>query len=228
MIDPILGEPEFSRRSYSQSGEDIIVAYIFHSLGIKNIKYLDIGAYAPKSLSNTFYFYERGFSGLCVEANPLLANAIAKERPRDITLNFAISSGEDGFLPFYIMSAPTLSTLSLLEAERLQAEEGVFIESTENVKVLSINSLIKQYFPEKDLNFISLDVEGMDYLIMQSFDFAFIRPLVFCLETLEYKKHGEQRKIEKLINLMTENGYLLYADTQINSIFVDAKFWVSR
>ena len=226
LLEPISGDAEFSRRSYSQSGEDLIISYVFHNLHIDEVKYLDIGAFAPKSLSNTYYFYERGYSGVCVEANPLLAEIIQVNRPRDTTLNVAISSGEEGMMPFYVMSAPTLSTLSLEEANRLVAEEEVDIDRVETVKVLPINDLIKKYFPNKDLNFISLDVEGLDYAIMKSFDFNSIRPAVFCLETLEYKKYGNQKKIDKLISLMTDNGYHLYADTRINSIFVDSNIWL--
>ncbi|MGB5027475.1 MAG: hypothetical protein WBO38_03165, partial [Chitinophagaceae bacterium] len=41
------------RRSYSQSGEDIIVSYLFERMGIKKPTYLDIGANHPIALSNT-------------------------------------------------------------------------------------------------------------------------------------------------------------------------------
>lgn len=228
LMDSFLSDPKFSRRSYSQCGEDLIVAFIFHSLGIENIKYLDIGAYSPRKLSNTYYFYERGHSGVCVEANTFLANDILKERNKDVVLNVAVSPNERGQLPFYVLNPNTLSTLSLIEASRLESEEGASIISENLVDVIPVNELIASQFPKRDLNFVSLDVEGIDLTIIQAFDFNFCRPLVFCLETLEYKKSGKQEKNESFSLIMKQNGYFLYADTYINSIYVDSTSWFSR
>lgn len=45
--------------SYSQCGEDRILAFIFRSLGIDKPSYLDIGAHHPYMLNNTMYFIGR-------------------------------------------------------------------------------------------------------------------------------------------------------------------------
>src|SRR5262245_53886441 len=42
--------------SFSQSGEDLIVAFMAYSLGIAKVTYLDVGANDPVQLSNTYYF----------------------------------------------------------------------------------------------------------------------------------------------------------------------------
>ena len=48
------------KTTYSQSGEDAILAYLFAVLGIPFAKcsYLDLGANRPKEMSNTYFFYE--------------------------------------------------------------------------------------------------------------------------------------------------------------------------
>ena len=46
------------KTTYSQSGEDAILAYLFAVLGIPFAKctYLDLGANRPKEMSNTYFF----------------------------------------------------------------------------------------------------------------------------------------------------------------------------
>ena len=62
--------------SYSQSGEDLIVDFIFQALKIDNPTYLDIGAHHPSFINNTFFFYEKGCVGVCVEPDPTLFEKI--------------------------------------------------------------------------------------------------------------------------------------------------------
>ena len=51
------------------------------------------------------------------------------------------------------------------------------------------------------------------------------RPKCVCVETISYEKNKEPEKLKKIIKLMQDNNYLLYADTFINSIFVDKYQW---
>lgn len=222
------GDVHYSRRSYSQSGEDMLAAYLAHNLHLNEVKYLDIGAYSPTHLSNTYFFYERGSSGVCVEANPNLSKEFKLVRGRDTVLNVAISPTDNGIAPFYILDAPTLSTLSKAEADRLVKEEGVQLVQTIDLPVLSISQLLLSEFQDRNLNFLSLDVEGLDFQIMKNFDFNYVRPEILCLETLEYKKSGIQSKNSELITFIVQNGYSVYADTQINTIFVDNNKWINR
>lgn len=212
--------------SYSQCGEDIILRYLFTVLGISKVSYLDVGAHHPTYLSNTYLFYENGGNGVCVEPDPSLFEVFGKQRPGDITLNcgVGITTGE---ADFFVMSTSTLNTFSKEEAERYQSYGQQRIMKTIRIKLETINEIIRQQF-EKSPNLVSLDVEGLDYLIMQSFDFKKYRPEVFCLETLSYTEDKSERKLTEIIELMHANGYLTYADTYINTIFVDAAAWNNR
>src|SRR5208337_2713547 len=61
-----------ARKSYSIEAEDLLVETVFLVV-LKQYgpgTYLDIGAAHPVQHSNTYFFYERGWSGLCVEPNP--------------------------------------------------------------------------------------------------------------------------------------------------------------
>jgi len=212
--------------SYSQCGEDLILRQLLTVLGISKVRYLDVGAHHPSYLSNTYLFYENGGNGVCVEPDPTLFKEFGKKRPRDTHLNCGVGI-VPGEADFFVMSTSTLNTFSKEEAERYQSYGRQRIMKTIRIKLETINDIIRQNF-EKSPNLVSLDVEGLDYLILQNFDFDKYRPEVFCLETLSYTEDKSERKLTEIVDLMHSNGYTTYADTYINTIFVDAAAWGNR
>ena len=219
-------QSENARTSYSQCGEDLILQYLFRLLKIDRVRYLDIGAHHPTYLSNTFLFYENGGSGVCVEPDPALFSEFPKKRPRDTHLNYGVGI-QPGKADFYVMSTSTLNTFSKDEAERYQSYGNQRVLKIIQMKLNTVNQIIEQHLADCP-NLVSLDVEGLDYAIMKNFDFSRYRPEVFCLETLSYTEDKSERKLTEIIDLMHEKGYLTYADTYINTIFVDRTAWENR
>ncbi|MEK7669388.1 MAG: FkbM family methyltransferase [Patescibacteria group bacterium] len=219
---------KFNKRpniSYSQCGEDIIISYIFHCLNIEKPTYLDIGAHHPFHTSNTALLYKNGSSGVCIEPHPILFKYIQKKRKADICLNVGVgTNSEKKISDFYIMSSSGLSTFSKSEAERFSKNEGQKIESVIKVPILPINKIISENFKERP-NFISIDIEGLDFEVLNNFDFNKYRPEVFCVETLTYTKYTKEQKLNNIIEFMKEKNYFVYADTYINTIFVDNNSW---
>lgn len=206
--------------SYSQCGEDLIVRYVFDFLKIPTPTYLDIGAHHPTFLSNTYLFYQQGSSGLNIEPDPKLFEPFPKQRSRDTNLNIGISD-QEGDLPFYVMSAPTLNTFSEVDARSAVAQGRIKIEKIFPVKVRPINAVLQEFLPDVPLDFLSIDVEGLDFAILNSMDFARWRPKVICAETITYSETNQGKKIPQISGLLHEEGYRAYADTHINTIFVD-------
>lgn len=217
---------ENSKTSYAQCGEDLILQYLFMVLGFDRVSYLDVGAHHPSYLSNTYLFYQDGGRGVCVEPDPSLYKEFSRKRPRDTHLNCGVGIAP-GEADFFIMSTNTLNTFSRKEAERYQSYGQQRILKTIKMELKTINEIIAQNF-KKVPNLVSLDVEGLDFAIMQNFDFSKYRPEVFCLETLTYTEDKSERKLTEIIDLMHKNGYLTYADTYINTIFVDGAAWEKR
>lgn len=203
-------------------------AFILGVLSIESPVYLDIGCFDARKFSNTFHFYERGAQGVCVDANPLLASKFAQERPRDKVVNIGLSGKSSGKMPFYVMQHETLSTFSQEEALRLESEGASAVHQTVEVDVQRIGDFLRSHFPDRRLDLVSLDVEGLDQEIVENFDFDYVRPAVFCVETLEYKVSGVQRKNQEIIDAMVSRGYMHYGDTFINSVFVDRQRWDQR
>lgn len=214
------------RVSYAQCGEDLIVDYVLALLDVGNVSYLDIGAHHPRYLSNTYYFYRQGGRGVCVEPDPNALRAFQQIRPHDICLPVGIGPSP-GTADLFLMTTSTLNTFSREEAERYQAYGTEQIERVIPVEIKTINQVLEEYF-ESAPDFVSIDVEGMDLSILKGFDFERFRPKVFCVETLTYTEDGGEEKISGLPDILREHGYLVYADTYINTIAVDRHAWKNR
>ncbi len=212
--------------SYAQSGEDVILAYLFRWIGIENPTYLDIGAHHPTWLSNTYLFYRRGSSGVCVEPDPDCHRRISSRRKRDICLNVGVSvESATHPLKLYVMTSRTLNTFSKEEAERYQATKNYGeqrIEAVIDVPVRTINEIMEDALPD-GVNLVSMDIEGLDYDVLQEFNFSRYQPDAFCVESLRYQEDGSLQKNRDMIAFMETQGYKIYADTYMNTIFVSER-----
>lgn len=212
--------------SFAQCGEDLIIAYVARILGIVELRYLDIGAHHPMYLSNTYYFYRQGMRGVCVEPDVSLLPPFRKHRAQDVLLNVGIGP-QAGVSEFFVMSTPTLNTFSRAEAERYVSYGKQRIERVEHVPIRCIGEILDEHFDSAP-HLVSIDVEGLDFDILQGFDFTRCRPAIFCIETLTYTEDGSERKIDEIIDFMAAQDYFSYADTYVNTVFVDRGAWLRR
>ena len=95
-------------------------------------------------------------------------------------------------------------------------------QKTSKIDIIPINDLLKKHFPDRRLDFLSIDIEGQDEEIVKSIDFSFIRPAIICIETAMYMG-GKNESLPELINFFESNEYYLTADTSLNSIFIDGR-----
>ena len=216
---------KYIRTSYSQSGEDIIISDLFTRLGIHNPTYLDIGANDPVALSNTYRLYTRGSRGICVEPNPILYKKIQEKRKRDICLNAGVAFDDKREADFYLFPEKLsgLNTFSKEEADFWEhtgnEEIGKHkVQQVIKMKLIDVNEIMAQYFSPKP-NFISIDVEGLDFEILKRIDFNQYKPEVFCIETLSFAASNKELKNQEIISFFEDKGYFIYADTYINTIF---------
>ncbi len=215
---------EFYQISYSQCGEDLIVKFIFNCLGIEKPSYIDIGAHDPEYINNTAIFYLNGSRGINIEPDPTLLQKFLSKRKRDINLNIGIANTV-GKIDFYFMSNPTLNTFSKSEADKC-AELEYFITSVEKINVDTLSNTIQTYWDGKFPDFLSLDVEGLDETILRSINYDENFPIVICVETISFSENGNGIKNKSIVEFLEGKGYLVYADTYINTIFVRRDRWI--
>lgn len=214
----------FSNHSFSQAGEDRILLFLFSTKGIINPSYLDLGVYYPDRISNTHLFYLAGSRGVCIEADETLIPLIKEKRPEDVILNVGVGLNNDTEADFYIFNEKGLSTFNKEEAE-YRAGFGTFhIEKVVKVKFKSINKIIEDNFSSCPV-LMSLDIEGLDLKVLQSLDLERFPIPVICVETCTYSETHIKLKDNSIIDFMIKKGYFIYADTYINTIFVNENWF---
>jgi FkbM family methyltransferase len=213
----------WSQRSYSQSGEDLIIKFLFNSIGVPQPSYIDLGAHHPSHLSNTKLLYAQGSRGINVEANPELIARFRRSRRKDINLNVGVVAEEhDGeTVDLYVMDSSTMSTLSLEEARRLDAETSIKRAKTVRVPGRGLLSIIKEHRGGAFPDLLNVDIEGTDSLVVPALLATplELRPKVICIETVTYSESGTATKRTDLIRAIVDAGYKVHADTSINTIF---------
>jgi FkbM family methyltransferase len=218
-----------SKIFYAQSGEDLILSHLFVKLGIDKPNYLDIGANDPKFISNTYKLYRKGCNGVLVEPNPIICNNLKETRPRDIILNFGVGVNNINKAKFFLFPKETNGLSTFSEKDALYWQEvgmkdygKIYFEDILEVDLIPINEILEQYFFKlnKSIDFISLDVEGLDLEILKSIDFNKFKPKIICVETLQYSLNQVEQKNVDIITFLLEKNYLVYADTHVNTIFL--------
>lgn len=215
------------RKSFSQCGEDLITKHIFDSLGILYPTYIDIGAHHPYQHSNTAMFNMLGSKGINIEPDPVLFSKFPEARPNDVNLNVGISNIESE-LEFFVMSNKTLNTFSREKAEDYQNNQGVPIAETKKIPVTTIEKIIEKHGKGNFWDFMSLDVEGFEMSILQSIDWEKNSPKVICCETITFSNSGQGKKEQEILDFICSKGYMIYADTFINTIFVKKDIWENQ
>lgn len=207
----------YATKSYSQEGEDMILRRVFEkkSSGF----YVDIGAHHPFRFSNTYFFYNKGWRGLNIDANPESIKLFNKFRSRDINVNVGIGSGE--ILDFYIFNEPALNTFVKELAEQYSKIQGYKIIKTIPIKTATLSQVLTEYMPKgQDIDFMSVDCEGLDFMVLKSNDWSKYRPTVLVVEILNLNS-VEEALTHPISFYLNGVGYKLFAKSFNSCFFVD-------
>jgi FkbM family methyltransferase len=217
---PPAAYPDEITPSYAQSGEDVIVFMLFDHKKVERPTYLDVGAFTPCRLSNTYLFYTQGSRGVLVEPNVDLIPELKHKRPEDTTLNVGVGIDAQAAADYYRMTVPGWNTFDKEEAEgRVKGTDGkVKIEQVIKMPLVPINKVIGEHFGGKAPDFLSIDVEGLDLPILKTLDFGKYRPKIICTETLIPLTSTMKPDTTQFL---ATKGYVPRAVTFPNTIYVD-------
>ena len=157
-----------SRLSFSQFGEDLILDALFEMRGIKSGTYIEVGAFDPIIMSNSYFFYKKGWRGICIEPNPLSFQKICKRRPADINLNVAVSNRE-GEVSFVCDEAKS----GIFDKNYLFTKLDQKVISVPTVQL--VNILENHLDSKQKIAFMSVDCEGHDLEVLNSNDWCRFR-----------------------------------------------------
>lgn len=202
----------FQRDIYSEFGEDFISAVL---LGFKKDGFfVDIGAFRPKELSVTYYFYKKlNWSGLVVEPNPSAKEAFEEQRPRDKFINNGVAKNEDT-LTYYEFEDGLLNSFS---EDSYKAYKDQFIQSRD-ILVLPLKKILDENVPAgTSVDFMNIDVEGLDMEVLESNDWEKYSPEVISIE--DHLFNPEDPMASEVVRFLKGKGYSLKANALISLIF---------
>ena len=213
-IKKLLFGEDFFLKSYSQEGEDMLLNRIFSNK--KKGFYIDIGAHHPKRFSNTYYFYKRGWTGINIDAMPGSMKEFNKIRSGDINLEIAVMEAPATAL-YYQFNDAALNGFSESLSHARDGLRDYVIERKVEIQGLPLSEILKRSMPVNvPIDFMSIDVEGLDFEVLRSNNWILYRPKLVLIEMLVSTL--ESILDHEIYLYMKSHGYQLYAKT-LNTVF---------
>ena len=195
--DKLLG---LMKKSKSQLRQDLFVLAELNYK--KNGYFIEFGAANGIDLSNT-YLLETAFNwtGILAEPAKYWTNELLRNRPFAKIEELCVWKESNTFLDFNETKIPEISTIDLFSTNN--AHESLRKKgNTYKVKTISLYDLLVKHSAPKHIDYLSIDTEGSEFEILNSFNFnEFTFGVITCEHNYSYTR-------EKIHNLLVENGYV--------------------
>lgn len=202
----------------AQSGEDVILLRLFQKKS--NGFYIDVGAYHPIRLSNTYLLHKLyGWQGINIDASSESINNFKQSRPNDINIHIAVSD-QNGEATFHIFEqAPAVNTITDSNIER-QSNKGLSPTRTETVQTQRLEDILDSYLPaNQPIDLLTIDAEGVDLEVLKSNNWEKYRPSVVLVEDFNMQiMGGDLTPIRQFVESL---GYRLVSHAFDTSIYAD-------
>lgn len=188
---------------YSQNDEEAVIERWTPTTG----RFLDIGAWRARELSNTRALYERGWSGVMVEPSPGPMRALVDEYGADPQINLvsAAVGPERGLLQLTVTDLPVSTAYP--EIHEVWKTEGEYIGKLW-VPVYTVEDLINQFGP---FDFVSIDAEGGSVDIFRRVVTNPMHAICICVE--------HDGRSQECLQIAQEAGYSRFHQTSENLVF---------
>lgn len=193
--------------SYAQHGEDAYIWDKVKDLSRTDYIYVDVGANHPSDISNTYLFYRKGFSGICIEPNKELVRLHQKFRKRDKTLAIGCAD-RTAVLEFYVSRTPVVSSF--------EKDFRTEYYKSEFLPVMRLEDFLPA-LDNRKIFLLSIDVEGMNYQVITGATGVLDRCLYICVEF-------ENEKEKTLIRSLMEPRFIPEKEIVCNIIYHNPAF----
>jgi hypothetical protein len=213
--------------SYSYGGVDSLVNNIFKN----NNKgfYVDVGCGHPIKNNNTYLLNKKGWYGINIDLDNENINLFDIYRPSDQNISTAISDkvGEEDFFFYHNKSA--INTINKKTADYQNAK----VSSIKKIKTNTLNNVLNNSkYNNLKIDFLSIDIEGSEFLALKNFDFNKYNPKIIVVEHLDLSLPALEIKnlnINSAINsdiykLIVSKNYTLVNMLHSDLVFVNNKF----
>lgn len=144
--------------------------------------FVDVGASDGVKFSNTKFFEDLGWDGICFEPNPRLYKEL-KENRKCHLYDYAVGK-ENGEVTFYANQHGVVSTIDeklLPYFKKKIKKAGRKAEWKEViVPIVRLDSILE----EQEIDFISIDIEGRELDVLKGMDIKTNRPRIAIIETI--------------------------------------------
>ena len=194
-------------KNFSQEGEDLFLIEFFKnkSEGF----YVDVGAFHPFRINNTYALYKKGFRGINIDISATSIDFFNLARSDDINLNIGASNKFENKIFFSKKNLSFHNTFSKSLAEsKIQNEpfkKKYYIECKPLTQIINDTK-----FSNKKIDFLNIDAEGHDYEVLQGLDLKKYSPKIICIEISPLiEKKNKNYKNTKIFKYLLKNNYKL-------------------
>lgn len=207
---------------YSQHGEDVIAWKVFGRSDAPRY-FVEVGVIDGIRFSNTLALEQRGWRGLCVEAHPRFVERVRANR-RGSTVIHAAASDARGTLPFYADPRGDLSSLLARDAGEMRRRFGDDFRGFEPIDVpaRTLDDMLEEAGAPRDMEVISIDIEGAEPAALRGFDLARWRPRLLILEA------DDSAALAWLRQWLEPRGYKFARMVGVNAMFCRLRFDAAR
>lgn len=211
-----------NRLSFSQDGEDLcLYSYIMEENPNYKGFYVDIGALDPFRFSNTCLFYLYGWHGINIDATPGSMKKFNQYRTNDINIETVISDKPDKEIDYFIFNEPALNCFDESRLSEILSKPQYKLLETRKLKTKTINEILDKYVPAgQKIDFITLDIEGVDVEVIRSLNYEKYAPDYFIVEELDYKYSDFiGYSASPIYQFLSQKGYIVVAKTKRSVIY---------
>ncbi len=216
--EPYLSELNQARMQsygFAQEGEDLILDTFFS--GQQKGFYVDIGAYDPILYSNTYLFYKKGWKGINIDARPGSKAQFDAIRTNDINVESGIGISNQP-LTYFKFDEPGLNGFSKKISEDRNNNTKYKIIETIDLPINTLSNVLDNAIPPGQvIDFMSIDVEGLDYEVLLSNNWDKYKPLMILIETSVID--DELENSSPIHKFLIEKDYTLVAKTYRTSFY---------
>jgi FkbM family methyltransferase len=203
------------RVSYAESGEDLLLASLMGERKKAGF-YVDVGAHHPKRISNTYYFYRRGWQGINIDPAPGRKRLFDFYRPRDINLECGVAQ-QQGIMTYFMFDESELNGFSRELSEDRVRTGRFHLTGQKEALVVSLKQILDEHLPAGlEIDFLTVDVEGMDLEVLGSNDWS-----RYCPHFVLVEIKGAVADIQgnPIYSMLVQHGYQLQGKTLKTAIF---------
>lgn len=198
--------------SFSEFSEDLLITtyFKFRETGT----YVDVGCNFPITNSVTFQLYMKGWSGINIDGNADLIESYGSLRPKDRSVCELIDETvrEVEFIKFRESKLNTINPSHIFEWNKDQ------VIGKEKRVTKRLSTVLESFWPEgMKIDFLTIDVEGMDLAVLKSHDFNKYPVKLVVIEMHGFEIMNAQK--DPIYEYLVSNGYSLMSFSGLNGYF---------